>query len=419
MNATEYNLLLEAVQTGKLPIAAGRTATALHKALSTIRRGGEIRAFVERYSQRNTEIERSRFSDAIKTAMSNYLENLGLKNLDNARFDAGDYDEYFAQAYDRALFGAGGRGGIAGNGGIIVPPLDSDFQLDTFEQAEQQGVVKENLLAASALYYFHVLGDTLGVFPLVNALILRRARGRLDLPRTAAAQKLTEYKRFLRNSPVAPEDRLLLYKRVFNAGEGETLEGTLANEEFPELYHALMEKAVEYINKEEANSSDRDDKISRSPIEEAIRNLQYNLSYYANDIAEDTLVIKEQFNMAKSIMTDDDVIAAVGVTRRGNMWSLIERLAAEEFEKSSKVSLLRTIGIEGYRILQHVANFDGGFSDDQFRQFLKSAESWIIAQASLGEDVTGARSQEEDEFDEEEGEEEDSELNSFEDDWES
>jgi hypothetical protein len=64
------------------------------------------------------------------------------------------------------------------------------------------------------------------------------------------------------------------------------------------------------------------------------------------------------------------------------MWTVIERIAREEFNRNPNISNIRTAAVEGNKIFQNIAEFnEGGFSEEQFRQFLRSCEKYIIAQA--------------------------------------
>lgn len=364
-----------------IPLKAGATAKALDSVVVGDKRSGNLPTLVDSFAARGA-IDAARFTPGVKSAMVDYLENLGLRPIDPTSFNAGNFDDFFAQAYHFAVFGDGTSGAAPIR---AVTPSTSDFDMDTFELAEDQGVVKEHILAAAALYEMFMLGDQLGIFDLPTALMLRRARGRLDLSRGTGSFQLQEYKRFLRTAPLTGEDRQLLYKRVFGEGSGDALEGTVINSDYGMLWDSLMREIGDYIRKTDANSSDLEDKVSRGPVKEAVRNLQYNLSFFATDVADDVRDLKQQFDMASAILQNPDIVSSVVAGPRQNMWTVIERLIAEDLHKSVNVAALRALGIEGYKILRFVANFDDATSEADFQtELINRGEKWIIAQASLG-----------------------------------
>ncbi|WP_157619036.1 hypothetical protein [Skermanella stibiiresistens] len=373
---------------------AGKIKTVLNGLLEQINDIGLLPSYVARYASRG-EISPTRFTPDIRDRMVAILGDFDLQ-LTATAFDAGKFDEYFALAYREALQSS--RRG--------EDPIDLkmgkgqlgawDFQVDTFENAQEQGVVKDNILAASVLYYVYVLGDVLGVFQFADALLLRRAKGRLDLSR-AAGTKLHAYK-LRRNDRMSVDERAHFYRRALNMGEGQVLDGTIVNEDFPQLWHGLMKEVADNIRKNEENSA-AEEKASRASIEEAIRLLQYNLSTHMGDMELDVQELYSQFDEAKDLLSDPEVIASVGGGRRQNMWTLMERIAAEDFDSQINVAALRTLGVEGWRILQFVASFDGPAPDEEFGSFRKSCESWIIAQAAVG-DMAGPGSGDGDEEDE-------------------
>jgi hypothetical protein len=187
------------------------------------------------------------------------------------------------------------------------------------------------------------------------------------------------------------------------------LDDAIANEEFPTLWDSLMKEIAEYLRKTEENSSDLEDKISRGPVDEAVRNLQYNLSFFATDVAEDVRDMKEQYELALDVLQDPDIVSSVVSGPRQNMWTVIERVLADDMKRAPNVSALRRLGVEGYKILRYTADFQGPVSDEDFKNLIRSGEIWIIAQGSLGPSK---------DFDEPEDEEPEDELPA-DDDWES
>jgi hypothetical protein len=400
---------LDAVIRQGVPLAAGRTAPALQKIFDDVRAEGTFPRYVDRFISRG-EIKSSRFTDDVKQAMVDYLEGIGLDIKGDAEFDAGKYDEYFAQAYHQAIFGRNGKPTRT----VPVPPAAQEFRLPTYDYIDEQGVVPASIHAAAVLYQMYFIGDKLGLFEMPNLLLLRRAHGTLDLPSGPGSQLLQAYKRLQRNNDVPPEERMLLYMRVFNLGSGKVLEDTAINSEFPDLWDTLAREVTNYITKDEISNA-AEERISRAAIEEAIQNLQANLSFYAADIDEDVRMMQEQYSLAEQVLSDEKILDAIGLIRRRSLQAAIEKLSAEHHVAAPVVKTVFKLGTKGQDILHFIADFDRSTPEDEFQKFLRLMEAWIVARGSLkDEDVQGKGedTSEDDDFDA-------NDTDSADDDWES
>jgi hypothetical protein len=86
------------------------------------------------------------------------------------------------------------------------------------------------------------------------------------------------------------------------------------------------------------------------------------------------------------ILSHPEVVSQLSSGRRRDLWSVIERLAKEEFGVSPNVSALRTSAIEAFKIVDFMSTFrDGQFDEDAFDAFIASAKSWILTQQLAGE----------------------------------
>ena len=68
----------------------------------------------------------------------------------------------------------------------------------------------------------------------------------------------------------------MFYKQVLNIGDAEMLDNMVSNEEFSQLWELLMEEVVRYIEKYE--SADSPDYISKTPVYQSLKDIQYNLT---------------------------------------------------------------------------------------------------------------------------------------------
>ena len=189
----------------------------------------------------------------------------------------------------------------------------------------------------------------------------------------------------------------MMYRRILSKGEGNLLSGMVENEAFPELWGSLMEKATDFIHRSEENASS-DRTVSRQPIYQATKQLQYNLTEHATGMAH--MQITEMYHHlleAKQVL--EHAIAFFSTGSRKSLWTVIERASREWFDETPNISAIRSSAIDGNRVFQWAADFDqSGVTDDQFQAFLEAAESWIIATATDDSEPTlGEEAEEEDE----------------------
>jgi len=176
----------------KISLSPGALEAAVLKLINSVNEQGQLPALLEIYIEK-AEIDATRFTPDVKAAMIDYLLDRGVQIDDVEKLKAGDYDEHFALAYDYALNVASGqddpldaarrKGGGRGVG-------QWNFEVDDFSEVEEQGIVKENIMAAGVLDYIFEFGERLGVFKLVDALVLNWAAGCIDVAQGPAASRL-------------------------------------------------------------------------------------------------------------------------------------------------------------------------------------------------------------------------------------
>jgi hypothetical protein len=400
MDKDDVERLIEAVDAANIPLRAGALQPGVMKIFEDQRKEGNLPEYVDIFAGRK-EIDLARLTPAIRAAMVKYLGSLGVK-FTKTGVENGKYDEYFAVAYNQAV-----RSSKGGNDPLTLKYADSvadwDFSVDEFDTVEEQGIVKENILAAGALYYIHELGEHLGIFKLADSLVLRWAAGAIDLAEGDAASKLYRYWK-LREERSSEEERGLLYKRVLNIGDTKVLSKMVVNEEFPDLWARLMQEVTEYIGKTEQKDTGGE-QVSKASMYEATRNLQYNLTSHMTGMAH--MLVREMYSNlreALEILGHPEIVDFFGGGRRKNLWTVIEKLSKEEFSVLPNISALRTMAVEGNRVFQWIGKFDGpgAVAEQDLQSFLSSSEAWILAQATV--ERTG-KDEEEEEEDEDETEE--------------
>lgn len=251
-------------------------------------------------------------------------------------------------------------------------------------------MIPENIKAAGVLDYLYYIGECMQVFNVTNALVLRWASGMLDIPEGKTAAALYRFHK-LRNERNTSEERAMLYKRVLNKGNGRVLSNMVVNQSFPGLWYQLMQEVTDYIDKTEGSRWGAG-WVSRAPLYQATKNLQYNLSEHMTGMAH-VQVTEDYANLqeALDILKSPEILGDFG-GRRKNVWSVIEQIAKQDLGKTVPTANLRSLAVEGNKIFQWIATFEeGGVQEDAFTSFLGAAEAWIISQASVGDLTPSSR----------------------------
>lgn len=375
----------------KISLTPGALEAAVLKLINSVNEQGQLPALLEVYIE-GSEIDQTRFTPEVKAAMIDYLLDRGVLIEDVEKLKAGGYDEHFALAYDYAVSSASGeddpldaarrKGGGRGFG-------QWDFTVDDFSEVEEQGIVKDNILAAGALDYIFEFGERLGVFNLVDALVLNWSAGSIDVVEGAAAARLYRYWK-LREERASAEERGMVYRRVINKGNTEVLSRMVVNEPFPQLWHNLMAEVAEYIDKTERVDEGFGEfsPVSRSRIYQATRELQYNLTEYCTGMAHvQAREFYAQLQECFEILKDDEIMAYFGGNRRKSLWTVIERLSKEEFGASPNIAAHRSLAVDGNKIFVWIANFnESSVRQEDFVAFLQAAESYILNFTNASDD---------------------------------
>ncbi|HEX6367472.1 MAG TPA: hypothetical protein VF006_00990 [Longimicrobium sp.] len=374
--------LVALVRGTDLQVGAGQPDATVMALLDAVRQDGDIPQAVESFAKLG-EVDPSRFTPAVKQAMVQYLKDIGLRIDPTA--DPKRYDEYMALAYQYALTVSDGNANDPLDAARRRGTTNWNFEVDPFDY--EQAVVKANILAAGALDYVYVLGEHLGVFRLADALVLRWAAGALDVAQGPTAGRLYRYWK-LREERSSPEERAMLYKRVFDRGDSQLLGGMVVNEHFPTLWGDLMTEVAKYIEKSEGSSLS-ESFVSRMPVYQATRQLQFNLTEHMTGMAH--MQVTEMYahlREAMDLLACPEILDQYASGRRRSVWTVIERASKEEFGTAPNIAGLRTLAVDGNRIFKWIAEFDqGAVRAEDFRAFVDAAESWILAQGSAEDAV--------------------------------
>lgn len=267
-----------------------------------------------------------------------------------------------------------------------------DFQVDLFDSTSGQVVLADNVRAAGALMWCYDIGERLGVFKLTDALVYRWWVGLVDFGDPDLTSELYRYYKLRDERPVE-EERFLLYRRILDLGGAPVGDRVVVNTDFPQLWRTLMEEVALYIDRSESSFRDR---VNTQGVVQAILEVQYNLTERMAGMA--LTQVTEMYNQlrqtevgtgvlgALDILDHPEVVGQLSSGRRRNQWSVIERLAKEEFGVSPNVNALRTSAVEGFKVVDYIADFrSGSLDEDAFEDFISSAKAWILAQQLAGD----------------------------------
>lgn len=409
-------------QDNGMPVDANNLDVTLERLYQQILAEGDVPAWVDAYLAKEKGLKdryKKTFNGDVSGGMVKFLiESEVFPKPGDPNYDAAQilldvkgnlYDEFMGPAYQEAR-----------RRKRSIDPIDVyrtkglaadwNYEVDYFESAEEQGVVAENIRRAGAIDYVYWLGDVMGVFRIVDAIVLSYGRGQVDLASTATSTKLYRFLK-LRDERSSLEERFMLYKRVLDKGDGKVLDGMVVNTQFPVLWHRLMSEVARFIEKSE-EAKDSVDRVSSTRIVQAMADLQYNLTDYSTGLAD--MQVKEMYNHlqdAFEIAQDPEILDHFAAGRRKNVWTVFERVARDQFQIGLNVSALRTLAVEGNRIFRFLADFKPSERLSPFRRtngdisgtfdrlglgdLIESCERWIVAANELeGVDFGGMGSEE-------------------------
>lgn len=376
----------------RFSLAPGAPENLVVSLVDRLGRQGDWPALVQNFIDRG-EIKEEMFTPEIRQGMIDHLIEAGITMQDGGILDIHGYDEHFAIAYDHARRSARGAddpltsafGGSTGTSGAW------DFSVRTFSDFGAQGILPENILAAGAIDYIFELGERMGVFQLCDALVLRWSSGEIDVADGATADRLFRYWK-LRDDRSSFEERGMLYKRVLNKGNAKVLGRMVVNEPFPELFKKLMTEVADWINKTEKVDDGRgaNSPVSRTGIYQAVREVQYNLTEYTTGMAhKQAHEIYSQLTEALDLLSDPEIIAHFGGSRRKSMWTVIEQLGKAELNRAIPIGPTLRVAVDGNKVFRAIASFDEGtVADEDFSAFIEAAESYILNSAVVGDEPT-------------------------------
>jgi hypothetical protein len=403
---------------GTVTLTPGGLEPAVLKIFDQVNEQAQLPVFVDMYIA-GSGIDEERFTPEVRAAMVDYLRERGAEFESIQAVIDREYDELFALAYENAIARKAGRddpidAAHQPGGGVIGSSWD--FSVDLFDDVEQQGVVRDNILAAGAIDYIYELGEHMGVFRLVDALVLNWASGSIDVVEGNVVSRLYRYWK-LRDQRMSSEERGMVYRRVLNKGETDVLDRMVVNEELPNLWHNLMAEVADYIDKTERVNlgTSESSPVSRARIFQAIRDLQYNLTEFCTGMAHiQARELYAQLQECVEVLRDDDIMSYFGGNRRKSLWTVIEKMSRQEFGAAPNIAALRSLAVDGNTIFRFIADFsEGAVRQEEFARFLDAAEAYILNYSTVGGDMPAMGEDDEEEEESSELDDENEETEDF------
>lgn len=380
-----------------LPLGTGRIRPAVLKLVEKRRQQGDVPRFVAHYLDTpGREIAQDAVDEEARQAMIDYLVDLRL-TMTFPKVVNGEFDEYFALAYDharRARVASDDPVAIA-RGGVQGTAPAWDFTVRRMSERGTPQVRPPALRAAGALFNLFVQDQLMRVLDLGDALVLDWHRGKLDVGEGELADRLHRYEH-LRDDRLDEEERGMIYRRLFGFGQAEVLSGSLVNDRFGEHFDTLMYEVTRLVDLQDRAATDQR-QISRSGVTAAVVSMQHNLSQFVTGSA--FMKIREmnkQLEEAQELIMHPIVVARYGGGEQ-DFPSMVKALGQEFFHVSIPADDLGVLAEQGCDTLQFLADFTPGSVREQaFKNFVEASQQVIIARAAIGGGDWPPEGQEED-----------------------
>src|SRR5215471_2592728 len=222
---------------------------------------------------------------------------------------------------------------------IELPPLDDNVVAD---------IVKDNLLAVSALYFGAQL-EELKFFAVADKVAEQFEAGLIPMSRSVGGDSIYQY---IRGAPqrFTEAERRGIYARAFGFAQG-SIDEPLPNREFADLWIRFV-SAVSVLTREQGITVRR--ALTELQVIKNARDLAVNISLHGYGIAHFAAVeLQDTTKKIIRMLSYQDVLSAYGVN---DMWQLIERVSGLYLGGSVNSVRQRTLATAGAEIIQWLAD---------------------------------------------------------------
>jgi hypothetical protein len=221
---------------------------------------------------------------------------------------------------------------------IDLPNLDDNVQAD---------IVKDNVLAVSALYFSAQL-EELKFFAVADKVAEQFETSMIPMSRGAGGEAIYRYMRDATNRFTEAERRGI-YARAFGFAQG-SVDEPMPNREFADLWIRFL-SAVSVFTREEGITVRR--AITSQQVFKNARDLAVNISLHGYGIAHFAAVeLQDLIKSLLKMLSFPDVLAAYGVT---DIWQLVERVSGLYLGGSVNSVRQRTLAQSGSAIIKWLA----------------------------------------------------------------
>lgn len=278
---------------------------------------------------------------------------------------------------------------------------DRDFDVDFLtDDTSLIQVSRSAVKCAAQLFYSMVVGDELDVFSVVNYFTHKYViRGgievldsqlRDDLQMYVFSDRFTDLKTKRIADRTRPAERQMFYRQVFNYGNARITDDVIVNREFPRLWKLLMLESANYLERAQA-SPHPDSFVSPQKVQQAVEDLQYNLSTHCTGMANViTPLIYAELNFVISrILMHREVVRQV-VPVGGTWWRVVEKLYMEMKHARPKATVLYGKAKLGVEIIKSIADYDAPtfVEGGDFSTLIGNVDAFITTQSILQESLT-------------------------------
>lgn len=285
-------------------------------------------------------------------------------------------------------------------GEVDLAISDQDFAVDFLE--DDKALIKISRSAvkcAAQLYYSMVVGDELDVFGTMDYFTRRyMVRGdvkiedrrlREDLQMYVFSNRFTDPRRGTVLDRTRAGERQIFYRQVFDYGTAQVTEDLIPNREFKRLWKVLLLETDRYMSRAQI-SPNPESYVSKQNIQQAVEDLQYNLSSHCTGMANViTPLIHAEVNfIARRVYQHREILRQV-VPAGGTWWRVVETLYSAMKNVRPRATVLYNKAYYGQLIIDAIADYDAATFEDNkvFSPFVSNVASFITTESILREEL--------------------------------
>ncbi len=235
--------------------------------------------------------------------------------------------------------------------GGMQPQVASQIPIDLpdLEDNTQAEIVKDNVLAVSALYFAAQL-EELKFFQVADKIAEQFEAGQVPITRGPGGNAIYQY---IRDAPNrwTESDRRGFYARAFGFAQG-SVDEPVPNREFSDLWIRFV-SSVSVLSRESNQYFGQRRSLTALQMLKNGRDLAVNISLHGYGVVHFAAVELQKFiRDIIQLMTYPDVLAAYGVT---DIWQLVERVSGAFLGGSVNSVRQRTLASSGADVIQWLA----------------------------------------------------------------